>query len=391
MSKTATFYSVQDIAFKASGSTYSSSFNVTIPELAATIKSAHIEVSGISYNTLGPQSVTAELLGGSGSNIKIFDLELSTRAQQFNFNYDVTSIILNTTAAYTLDLTGSGTGGNFSIFSAKLVLDYEYDSIQNAFLKTTEFFVGQENNKTPANNVVSKDFSISASESGIIIRSAFVEISGILKGSGQGTVQAGLYSSGSPAAYDRSYVFDLGTENSTSKFIIRYDALPNIDLIATNNYVFHFTSDKAVSAWNARLYLTYEYTEPNIYPATGYVISSTFDTGSQKGAAYNSIMWNGNENSGKVRLQFATSDCPNGKTNPPLCDDTGSWSFLGPNCLDSAYYETSAGLPDKIECYGNHNNKRYFRYKIILCSDPSCLAGGPNNPQVDSVIVNWAP
>lgn len=391
MSKTVVFFSSQDSLTETSVTTYSSPFTVTIPEVAATIRAAHIEISGISYNISDPQNITATIDREAelDLNPKIFDLELSTKAQQFNINYDVTSIILNTTANYTLNLTGNATGGNFSIFSAKLVLNYEYDSIQSALLKTTEFFVGQENNKTPANNAISKDFSISASESGLIIRSAFVEISGIFKGSGSGTAQAGLYPSGAVIGYDKSYNFDLGTENSTSKFIIRYDALTNINLATANNYVFYFSADKAISAWSARLYLTYEYTEPSMYPATGYVISSIFDTGVQKGAAYNSFLWNGNPNNGKVRLQLATSDCLNGKTNPPACDDGGLWSFIGPNCLESGYYESSPGIPDEIKCQDIHNNKRYFRYKVILCSDLSCAVSGPNNPMVDNVIVNW--
>ncbi|MFA6096806.1 MAG: hypothetical protein WC788_04225 [Candidatus Paceibacterota bacterium] len=394
VSKTVTFFAAQDNAVQTAGTPYSSAFSVTIPENAVTIKTAHIEISGISYNTSGSQSITTDLQGGIASDPKTYMIDLSTKAQEFNINYDATSIIFNTTAAYTLNLTGSATGGNFSIFSAKLILTYEYDSVQSTLLKTTEFFVGQENSKTAANGVITKNFSISAPETNPVLRSAIVEIGGVFKGSGAGTVQAGLYNSGASVNYKKSYAIDLGPQ-STTKFMIRYDALSDMDIVNNKDYTFHFTSDKPVSSWSARLYLTYEHAEQGTYPITGYSISSTFDTGSAKGAAYNSIMWIGLLNGGGVRLQLATSNCPNGKTNPPACDDSGNWAYLGPDqglgCLDTTYYENASGAPQEIKCYDDHNNKKYFRYKIILCSDPSCAISGSNNPQVDSVVVNWAP
>jgi prepilin-type N-terminal cleavage/methylation domain-containing protein len=40
----------------------------------------------------------------------------------------------------------------------------------------------------------------------------------------------------------------------------------------------------------------------------------------------------------------------------------------------------------------NHNNKRYFRYKAILCSNSTCSEPGGNfTPQINDVIVNWSP
>jgi len=391
MSKTVVFFAAQDSFVRISDETYSSSLIVTIPENAITIKKAHLEINGISYNTSENQNIIADLQNGLGSDPKTFQIELSTKVQEFRIGYDVTSLTLPSTNTYALNLTGSATGGNFSIMSAKLIIDYEYDSIQNTLLKTTEFFVGQEKSKFSANNVITKNFSISASESGLVARSAIIEIGGIFKGSGTGTIQAGLYDLGAPAGYKKSYTINLGPQNSTSKFIIRYDALSDINMLTNKDYTFHFTADKNIDIWSARLYLTYEYSNQGTYPATGYITSSTFDTGAEKGSAYNSIIWNGNTNGGNVRLQLATSDCPNGKTNPPLCNDSGTWTYLGSECSNSTYYEPASGSPQEIGCYNDHNNKRYFRYKTILCSDPSCVMSGSSNPEVDSVIVNWAP
>lgn len=391
LSKTAIFFAGQDDSLKINGGTFSYPFDVAISENSPAIRNAHIEISGISYNSPSQnQTISADLQGGSISSPKTFTFLANEKSRQFNINYDVTPIILASTNTYTLNITGNATGGAFSIFSAKLVLDYEYDSIQSTLVKTTEFFVGQTSGKTIADDAIAKYFSISIPESSPCIKSAFIEIGGTFKDSGQGTVQAGLFDAGAPAGYKKLYNADLGSQNSSAKFLIRYDALPDMD-ISNKNYVFYFKADKAINLWNARLYLTYEYSEQSIYPATGYAISSTFDTGVEKGAAYNSIMWNGSLNGGNVRLQFATSDCPNGKTNPPACDDGGTWTYLGNGCSDSTYYESAFGAPEEIECYDNHNNKRYFRYKVVLCSNSICGIGGSSNPQVDNVVVNWAP
>lgn len=127
--------------------------------------------------------------------------------------------------------------------------------------------------------------------------------------------------------------------------------------------------------------------------ATGFVISSTFDTWDGvrfKGAAYNYLMWKGTSGSGSVRLQLATSDCSNGKTNFPNCNDAGNWSFKGQDCNTSTYYETASGTPIEVMC-ADHNNKQYFRYKVILCSSGDCSTPGATSPQVEDVVVNWSP
>lgn len=388
LSKTVSFFAVQDSIIENGGSTFSQTFVVTIPENAISIQSAYIKINGISFNSPGQRDITVDLQGGFPSTPRTFAIESSSRAQYFSINYNITSLLFNTSNAYTLYLTGNA-GGAYSIFSAKLILNYEYDSVQSKFLKTSEFFVGQQNSKTSAGGIISKTFSISIPEFGAAIRSAFIEIGGSFKGTGVGSAQAGLYNSGAPIGYKQTYDFNLNAQSSP-KFLIRYDALADLS-VTNSDYVLHFTANKDINLWNAKLYLTYEYSGASGYPATGYAISSTFDTGSVKGAAFNSIMWRGNPNGGAVKLQFAAADCPNGKTNPPACDDAGSWTFLGSSCLDSDYFTNAFDVPQELGCFSNFNNKKYFRYKIVLCSDPTCAVSGPNNPQVDDVIVNWAP
>ncbi len=122
---------------------------------------------------------------------------------------------------------------------------------------------------------------------------------------------------------------------------------------------------------------------------TGYLVSLVYDTGIESGAGFNSLMWKGYKPSGtKVKFQFASSNCPNGATNPPQCD-TGEWKFLGPGGtgLETDVYEPiGPNFPIKIN-RSYHNNHRYFRYKVILESDP-CKE---TTPLVEEIIINWSP
>ncbi|MBI3671724.1 hypothetical protein HY249_02935 [Candidatus Azambacteria bacterium] len=119
------------------------------------------------------------------------------------------------------------------------------------------------------------------------------------------------------------------------------------------------------------------------YAASGFVESSTFDTGVAQGAGYSSILWQGTLLSDtKVRIQLATSN-----------SSSGPWIYYGPDCTTSAYYGNSPDLPEDVGCPALHNNKRYFRYKTTLCSSiaSGCTASGTNTPTVNDVMVNWNP
>jgi hypothetical protein len=132
------------------------------------------------------------------------------------------------------------------------------------------------------------------------------------------------------------------------------------------------------------------------------LIPATFDTGRPNGAAFNYILWRGVLNSdSKVKFQFATANCVNGATDPPTCAASVGWggskingdgAFLGPSGSsgESDVYPTGLASPDsviKILNQSTHNNKRYFRYKIFLESDP----GKTQTPLVEDVIINWSP
>jgi len=112
------------------------------------------------------------------------------------------------------------------------------------------------------------------------------------------------------------------------------------------------------------------------YTSSGYLISSTFDTGVAAGAAFNNIMWKGEKPSDSyVRFQFASSN------------STSTWTFIGPNGTDATYYEASvSNVAIPITTF-YHNNHRYFRYKIYLYPTSDNTQG----PTVTDVIIGYSP
>jgi len=132
------------------------------------------------------------------------------------------------------------------------------------------------------------------------------------------------------------------------------------------------------------------------FSADASLTSSTFDTGLAGGAVYNSIMYQGSKPTGtSVEFQLATSNCANGATNAPACSANVGWggskssgdgAFLGYDGTDSTYYSPlNANVPVAVNSIF-HNNKRYFRYKVLLASD----INREQTPRVDQVIVNWS-
>ncbi|MFA6417327.1 MAG: hypothetical protein WCW61_04000 [Patescibacteria group bacterium] len=123
------------------------------------------------------------------------------------------------------------------------------------------------------------------------------------------------------------------------------------------------------------------------YPAYGDLISVVFDsTGNVNGAAYNSIMWRGSLggpalNQGSVKFQIAASD-----------SSSGPWNYIGAGCIggDSDWYSPDSDLPVQLSCYSNLNNKRYFRYKVRICSS-DCVSGGDYTPQINEIMISWSP
>ncbi len=88
------------------------------------------------------------------------------------------------------------------------------------------------------------------------------------------------------------------------------------------------------------------------YKASGYLVSSTFDTGSASN--FHQILWQPQDQPpdtgpDSVRFQIATNN------------DKATWNFLGPDGTTNTYYTLANQNINVL-----HNNHRYFRYKAFL-------------------------
>lgn len=165
---------------------------------------------------------------------------------------------------------------------------------------------------------------------------------------------------------------------------IEYTLAPNASSTDGATYCFRLTNNGSMTNY---VYTRYaEATLSSGLPPTGELTSTVFDTtGSVDGPAYNSIMWKGSFNSGtgRVRFQLATSD-----------NTSGPWTYVGGStCTGSDWYDTSSpDAPVELSCApAYHNNQRYFRYKIQLCSASNCTSQGQITPTINEVVVSWSP
>lgn len=88
------------------------------------------------------------------------------------------------------------------------------------------------------------------------------------------------------------------------------------------------------------------------YASSGYLISSTFDTGSSsnfKQIVWNSLSQPSQTGSNSVRFQIATNN------------DKETWNFIGPDGTSSTYFDST-----NQNIGVSHNGHRYIRYKIYL-------------------------
>ncbi len=88
------------------------------------------------------------------------------------------------------------------------------------------------------------------------------------------------------------------------------------------------------------------------YESSGYLISSTFDTGSP--SSFHQIIWQPQDQSPEtgpdsVKFQIATNN------------DNVTWNFLGPDGTSNTFYTLANPIINSL-----HNNDRYLRYKVFL-------------------------
>jgi hypothetical protein len=109
------------------------------------------------------------------------------------------------------------------------------------------------------------------------------------------------------------------------------------------------------------------------YNASGWLESSTFDTGSDSN--FYSLIWSPTDQPSEVgadsvRMQFATA----ASTSP-----TGPWNFVGPDGTSATYYTSPNSSLSAV-----HNNNQYARYRLYLAT-----IDGLKSPNVSDVSFTY--
>lgn len=368
------------------------------------VKSAYIVASGV-YTGNGTISFT---LNGDPASTKTFTLpNVGGSPYPFEIVYQDTAGTINPTSAgtYSYDLTVSPSGVALYGFSLKLTETHRYvppacNDGTTEKVRTNETLAFSTNESFTTASSSSFSFYVGDNISGITnpVKSAYLVFTGVYAGGG--TIALSL--DGDPATIKTFTLPDPGTIPGSFELIyLDTSGKINPTSAGTYSYTLTFTpSGVTIYAPAAKLVATDRYTPPSCGGTSpfGDLVSSTFDTGVSDGVAYNSFMWKGTEGTGKVKFQLATSNCQNGASDYPTCS-TGTWSYKGgATCNSSDWYDmgvSPTGGPNKeaeITCAPtNHNNQRYYRYKIRICSATNCTDSGVTSPVVDDVIVNWAP
>ena len=269
--------------------------------------------------------------------------------------------------------------------------------------RTLTFFLFQETATLASGSSVTRNANIFIGDQSPVVKDAFVEVRGVTKQAASQTITLDIRStSGSVCtetfATPRERAFTVNASGKDTRFKLLYTGngssgvsslvycLGQI-ITVPSGYSFDMkiaVSGADVSLASARLVVTYQFTPsaaPSSLPAIGTLISPTFDTYAVNGANFNWILWKGLKPAGtQVRLQFASADASG-----------GPFTYAGPDCSAATYYEPAADTAVEIRCLATHNNKRYFRYRVQLCSSSDCATPGTQNPEVTDVIVNWSP
>lgn len=381
-----------------------------ISSVSSPIKSNFFTVTGI-YTGSGNIGFTID---SDGDTSKTFTLpNVGSNPTSFEIIYkDKEGKMSPTTAGeYDHALNIAPSGVTISGLSAKLTTTYRYAAtacddgqLADEKIKSEQSFVMDSDSQF--SNSVNSDFDIYIGDniSGVTepIKSTFFVVSGVYTSSGAPTLQLQI-----DASSTKVFTFPQVT-SPTSFEIIYKDIAEIISPTTAGSYTYNFVADAnnmTISGFGVKATITYQYKPPvcgGNYPPYGDLISQTFDTNSD-GAAYNSIMWKGvlgdpPNNVGKIKFQFAASDCANGATNAPTCN-TGGWGtgasdyIGGALCNNADFYETTGpDAPVEIKCAGaNHNNKKYYLYKIRVCSANDCSASGDYTPVIQDIVVSWSP
>lgn len=105
----------------------------------------------------------------------------------------------------------------------------------------------------------------------------------------------------------------------------------------------------------------------NFYVNSGWLISSTFDTGLST-TSYTALTWQPTSQDPATNIMFQIA----------VNNDNLTWNYLGPDGTDQTYYTVSGAT------INNSNNNRYVRYKVFLSTTNSSIT-----PVLTSVNINY--
>lgn len=412
-SKTLAFHILQSQSIVTSGSSVSGDVTVFIGEQNPVIKNAEIEIEGVT-NAVSSQVITVDIKQSNDAfptpRAQTFSLNSSGANNHILLRYngvesggnDLTAYlagIITTPSPYTFTVKIDVNGANISLLKAKLILTYQFTppssgttvpnsttGVYKAFQRTGVLLDGAS---------VTDDISVFVGDPNPVIKNAYLVVRGVSKSSASQTITIDIKQPGDLFPTLRSQSFLINTSGKHNFFSLLYAGSDGNDLtgylagIITDptEYTFNIkisANGADVSLIQAWLVIVYQFSQTSSgFPATGTIVSSTFDTNAGNGATYNSILWKGILPPGtKIRFQLATATLP-----------TGPFNFIGgATCASSDYFEpTASDQAIDIKCFSALNNKQYFRYKAILCSSSNCTSSGLQTPQVDDIIINWSP
>ncbi|MEK7635476.1 MAG: hypothetical protein AAB405_00035 [Patescibacteria group bacterium] len=377
------------------------------------IKSVYFIVSGVATSS-GAGSLEFKIDSDSATS-KVFSFpDVASAPTPFELVYKDNSNKINPSSAGSYSYTLNIIPTNITIYGlgVKAITTYRYAPIScpdgqpaNEKIKTNEFFAVDSD--IPISSTLNSPFSfyIGDNLSGVTnpIKSVYFIVSGVATSSGAGSLE---FKIDSDSATSKVFSFPDVASAPTPFELVYKDNSNKINPSSAGSYSYTLNitpTNITISGLGVKVIETHRYRPPSCgggtYWATGDIISPIFDTGATNGVGYNWLMATGTTPIGtKIKVQLATSNCSNGATNSPDCTN-GSWGQTGsdyigpaPDCNNSVYYYNSvlpsSPTPQEIKCYNNHNNKRYFRYKTTLESNPPSY---DFTPQIDDIIINWSP
>lgn len=277
-------------------------------------------------------------------------------------------------------------GGGSEHRITQIYAQVEYDSEIN----TAKYHVVQKILPITSGSIINEQFGFYIADDLDEVKSAYIEIKGVALPVNPLTLDVSVDDTGAsnPVGSPRLKTYTVDASGRIMPIKIIYDTTDYFQtfIVGAGDYGRYFNlkvSGDAVYVLNAKLIITYSWVKPpkivGAYKTSGELISSTFDTGSGDGAAYNSVIWRGTKPAGtRVKFQMAGSN-----------NQSGPFNFFGGDACDSNnWWEPENNAAQEIKCFSQINNKRYFRYKIRLESNP------PNydsTPMVDDVVINFSP